>query len=281
MLPEHKLSYQSMVPRSWPENKESPSNATEEVLDKWKSRSFPRGEHPCKKIVFTIKSHDQGWGGRGSDRGTYNGSCTWFDVGLERVSAFRESELFQAPAFLTRWKALSMESRRYFSQNSKGRLAALLESWETAPYPQFRLSTDGQNPPDDPSATEPKDTATSLVCSLRTIIPTTITHSRDDPENSHAFVFELNPDEKALQRNRTATRETKEHIITWSCDDGINPESAEANELNQQGRGSATGTGEIVRNMKVGDAITVWAKARYGGWANHVEEVKIDVYWAA
>jgi len=45
---------------------------------------IPLLEHPCRKIVFTIKSRDQGWGGDGRDRGTYHGSWTWFEAGLER-----------------------------------------------------------------------------------------------------------------------------------------------------------------------------------------------------
>jgi len=40
--------------------------------------------HPARKIVFTLRSHDQGWGGDYADHGTYHGSYTWFDVGLER-----------------------------------------------------------------------------------------------------------------------------------------------------------------------------------------------------
>ncbi len=45
-------------------------------------------EHPCRKIVFTITSHDQGWGGDNpEDRRTYNNSWTWFEVGLERFDA--------------------------------------------------------------------------------------------------------------------------------------------------------------------------------------------------
>jgi len=40
--------------------------------------------HPARKIVFTLRSHDQGWGGQSADHGTYHGSWTWFDVGLER-----------------------------------------------------------------------------------------------------------------------------------------------------------------------------------------------------
>ncbi|KAF3765175.1 hypothetical protein M406DRAFT_221822, partial [Cryphonectria parasitica EP155] len=42
-------------------------------------------EHPCRKIVFTITSHDQGWSGNAlRDRGSYRGSNTFFCAGLER-----------------------------------------------------------------------------------------------------------------------------------------------------------------------------------------------------
>lgn len=91
MLPEYQQSYKTMDPKPWPETREFPDNATADVLKGWGKSSLPRGEYPCRKIVFTVKSGDQGWGG-GAGRGTYNDSFTWFDTGLERVSAFRESK---------------------------------------------------------------------------------------------------------------------------------------------------------------------------------------------
>jgi hypothetical protein len=39
-----------------------------------------RGKHPARKIVFSISSHDQGWGGNSRFRGTYRESWTWFDA---------------------------------------------------------------------------------------------------------------------------------------------------------------------------------------------------------
>jgi hypothetical protein len=83
-----------------------------------------------------------------------------------------------------------------------------------------------------------------------------------------------------LQKNLTATEEFKEHKIVWSCTDNVDPDSVDGKELDAQGRGRATATGEYVRNMKVGDVVTVWGKARFPGWANFVETVKIDIYWA-
>lgn len=89
MAPEYRENYKSMLPEPWPSSQASPEQDTAEVLEKWQESSKPRGEHPCRKIVFTMRSRDQGWGG-GAGRGSYENSSTWFDVGLEKVSAFRE-----------------------------------------------------------------------------------------------------------------------------------------------------------------------------------------------
>lgn len=88
------------------------------------------------------------------------------------------------------------------------------------------------------------------------------------------------PDDTVLQKNVTCVRNMKEHVITWSYDDHIDPESKEANDLQLQGRGSATGSGDLVRGLVLGDVITVWAKSRFPGWMNVIEQVKIDLYWA-
>jgi hypothetical protein len=39
-----------------------------------------RGLYPCRKIIFDISSHDQGWGGDYGHQGTFRGSWTWFDA---------------------------------------------------------------------------------------------------------------------------------------------------------------------------------------------------------
>jgi len=190
--------------------------------------------------------------------------------------------------------------------------AKALESWEVAPFPQFRLNTDVQESQTESPSNVPKAPKPALVCSLRTILPKTVATENPDlgvsnrqprkqdnteestaddrapspaapevePEPTYHFWHELNPSGFALQKNCTAHREHKEHTITWSCEDNVNPESAAAIELEKVGRGRETGTGKIVKEMKAGDVVTVWAKARYGGWVNYVEEVKIDVYWA-
>ncbi|KAI9719581.1 MAG: hypothetical protein M1812_003352 [Candelaria pacifica] len=46
----------------------------------------PRGTHPCRKIVFELKSHDQGHSGERTGQGTYVHSWTWFDAGIEAAT---------------------------------------------------------------------------------------------------------------------------------------------------------------------------------------------------
>ncbi|KAI8958148.1 hypothetical protein F5Y11DRAFT_351843 [Daldinia sp. FL1419] len=82
-----------------------------------------------------------------------------------------------------------------------------------------------------------------------------------------------------IQRNRHAVSELQHHHVEWSWDDNIDPESAEAGRLNEIGRGSGTGTGEFVRNLKFGDMVTVWGHARFPGWENKVKKVEVKVYW--
>jgi hypothetical protein len=91
ILPEYASKVPTMKPETWPEAREIPNSVTEEVLKHWTANSLTRVEYPCRKIVFTIKSRDQGWGGSHGQGGTYEGSYTWFDVGMERMSATKES----------------------------------------------------------------------------------------------------------------------------------------------------------------------------------------------
>jgi hypothetical protein len=56
--------------------------ATAVASERWTGcRLLPhRSQHPVRKIVFSISSHDQGWGGETGCRGTYYGSWSWFDA---------------------------------------------------------------------------------------------------------------------------------------------------------------------------------------------------------
>ena len=144
---------------------------------------------------------------------------------------------------------------------------------ESVPLPEFL-------PPPDTESQEKTIKATNpVICSLRTILPRTVPKgpSSEDYQFEHALL----PQPNCLQRNLTAEGKTHEHVVTWSCDDNILPESVDGTELEKQGRGRETATGQFVKDMKVGDVVTIWAKARFPGWVNIVEQVKVEVYWAA
>jgi hypothetical protein len=81
--------------------------------------------------------------------------------------------------------------------------------------------------------------------------------------------------------NRAATRETKRHHIIWHYLDAISPDSEEALRIQREdGRGSETLDGSKVRSMKLGDTVSVWARARFPGWVNHAKSVSVRVFWA-
>ncbi|KAA8567768.1 hypothetical protein MFRU_010g01150 [Monilinia fructicola] len=240
MRPEDQVNYTTKPPTPWSQDREVPQDATKEVVKNWTESSQVRGEFPCKKIVFRIKSHDQGWGGAREDKGSYRGSYTWFDVGWERTIATTNGPLPGGP--------------------------------------QFHLSK---------SKSPASGSTNEIVCALQTISPdvqsipdNSVRDNATDLPNSLTFKHKLNPDQRHLQKNRTATTASQEHTIVWRFDDDIHPESPEADELEAQGRGRETANGEFVRSLRIGDVVTIWAKARYPGWANTVEDVSIDVYWA-
>lgn len=86
-----------------------------------------------------------------------------------------------------------------------------------------------------------------------------------------------------IQRNKHAEKGWTHHHVEWSWDDYMDSDDLDlpaAQELENLGRGAATGNGNFVRNLKFGDMITVWGRARFPGWSNHVQKVEIKVYWA-
>jgi hypothetical protein len=184
---------------------------------------------PCRRIVFTIKSHDQGFGGGYDDRGTYNGSWTWFEAGLER------------------WCKPSPAQTDVTGQQTE------------QPLPQ------------QPSL---------QLDNLCTVFPEV---ESGPGSGEYAFKHPLFPqDHLTVQHNVVAERDYKVHRVVWSHTDDINPEhdTEAVVRLTNQGRGKATGNGQFVRSLKLGDVVTLWAKARFPNWANHVESVKLDVYYA-
>lgn len=116
------------------------------------------------------------------------------------------------------------------------------------------------------------------VSALRPVWPPVTQDENGSPKYDHAL--HATQDHK-IQCNKTATRETQHHVVEWHYTDNINPELSEADDLEASGRGRATGNGEFVRNLKLGDVITIWGKARFGGWENRIKKVELKVYWKA
>ncbi len=183
---------------------------------------------PCRRIVFTIKSNDQGWGGDPGAHGTYTHSWTWFEAGVERWCK-------TTPAQTTNAGKQSPEQHQ--------RPSLQLDDLCTV-YPEVELN----------------------------------------PETGeYAFRHPLFPNEHLrVQQNLTARREPKVHRVVWSYTDNIDParDVEAAEQLKTQGRGPATGDGKFVRDLKLGDVVTLWAKARFPGWTNQLESATIDVYYA-
>ncbi|TGJ84877.1 hypothetical protein E0Z10_g3884 [Xylaria hypoxylon] len=100
-------------------------------------------------------------------------------------------------------------------------------------------------------------------------------------ENLSEYDHTLHPTaDHKIQCNRISEQDWQHHHIEWSCTDDIDPESSAGQELDAIGRGSATGDGSFLRNLKVGDMLTVWGRARFPGWMLSIQKVQVEVYWA-
>ncbi|KAK2624670.1 hypothetical protein QTJ16_005863 [Diplocarpon rosae] len=226
----------------------------EDVFSKWTDASQIRGEHPCRKVVFTIVSHDQGWGGGSADRGTYKGSFTWFEVGKETIHPFKESA-YNLSIFLVPMPLVNNTNTTSASVSDP-----MIRDFPMLPKHGSLDWTEGNEP---------------VAYTIETITPKVHESSPDK------FEHPLLPTMQCLQKNLTASKPSKEHKIVWSClDDVADPDSVAAKALEDQGRGRETANGVYVREMKVGDIVTIWAKARFPGWVNVIEKVQIDVYYA-
>ncbi|KAI1203489.1 hypothetical protein F5X97DRAFT_283117 [Nemania serpens] len=122
------------------------------------------------------------------------------------------------------------------------------------------------------TSSEPQEVPTT--CAIRPVWPTL-------KENLSEYHHELDPrPDHMIQCNRLAEHDWQHHHIEWSWQDDSNPESSAGQKLTTNGRGAATGNGSFIRSLKLGDMVTVWGRARYGGWKNSVEKVEVQVYWA-
>lgn len=207
-------------------------------FQKWIGGPTDTLEHPCRKIVFTLRSRDQGWGGQPQDKGGYRGSWTWFEAGKERFDKNAQPPKDTAEKKAPVDGTVEGEVGTSSSPDRNGEI----------PSPYFP------------------------VYAARSIYPAL------EP-GQEAFHHDLHPSPKlTIQRNKAATRQLTTHTVVWSWKDNVDPLSSET--LSEMGRGPETGNGDFVRDLKLGDVVTVWAKARFAQWVNHIDSVKLDIYWA-
>jgi hypothetical protein len=216
------------------EIRNSKNNVTNKVLENWKLTSPHRGQYPCRKIVFTIESKDQGWVSTHQARESYKGSFSWFDVGKEG------------------FEALEIPENPYFSR----------------PMNEYCQLISGQSR---------SESMYSVPCTLEPgFVPTPSTENTTTYKIKHPFL----PSPASLQSNIVAGKTIKKHVVTWKAGDNVQEDSPEALILENKGRGRATGNGNFVRDLQVGDIITVWARARFPDWKNDVSKISIDIYSA-
>ncbi|KAK3940603.1 hypothetical protein QBC46DRAFT_123688 [Diplogelasinospora grovesii] len=217
-----------------------------EAFQKLIPSAMPMLAHPCRKIVFTIKAADQGWSSRRSpDDFPYDESWTWFEAGLERI----------------------------------GRTAVPNDNGATPPEPATETSTQqSQSAIDTSDASGRRPTVPTFRKEyLATILPE-VRQVQEPQGPKNVFNFEILPREDlTIQRNVGAEKNPRIRKVVWHYTDALSPNSE---ELRRIGRGRDTGTGEFVRNLKLGDIVTVWAMARFPAWANYIFRVRVEVYWA-
>ncbi|KAF2397095.1 hypothetical protein EJ06DRAFT_559224 [Trichodelitschia bisporula] len=184
--------------------------------------------HPCRKIVFRIRSHAQGWEGEEDDRDliTKIRECqTWFEAGIER---WYDDGMSVVEGETGRWEGCAIEDL-------------------STVYPQVR-TVEGKG---------------------------------------GAYVLDqdaLVPPGREIHRNINFLRRMHEACEIWRHTDYLCPEGEEWQAYLWRKYGLRDGWthGHFVRNLRLGDVVTVWGKARgtSGAWVNNVESVEVDVYWS-
>ncbi|KAI9843041.1 MAG: hypothetical protein M1837_006672 [Sclerophora amabilis] len=225
---------------SRPEKPEGIERTERSDLQDW---APPRGEHPCRKIVFELASHDQGFGGSREDKGAYSHSWTWFDAAVaapDRNLPVRAHSTTTGPTLPA----------------SAGSSTTNTSSTDS----DIDIDSDFDSDQADEDRQEEEGKA----------------DEKPPPPKKHPFL----PPSTLVQSNAVAERETKRHTVTWSWDDDSKADSLTADEAESSGRGRDTVNGRFVRELKIGDSVELWARARFPAWSNHVEEASVRVYWA-
>ena len=246
-------------------------------------------KHPVREIVWTLRSHDQGWSGEApTTRGTYSPSYTWFDVELERFHPGSSGDGDDGA------------TERALSNTGPDRecsARAMLDAWPGQRSPRLSRRSHPLTTPASPartsrllhppSATAPSDQTTASSSEPSTTPPALASCPHYDilPLSSPEAFPPLSDggEDYTLQRNVQAKKETTEHRVVWSWRDGIAEDDdaeARAQALVAVGRGADSADGRCARSMRRGDCLVLWARARYPAWVNQVEAAEVEVYFA-
>ncbi|KAG0700856.1 hypothetical protein DFH29DRAFT_807023, partial [Suillus ampliporus] len=88
------------------------------------------------------------------------------------------------------------------------------------------------------------------------------------------------PSPTTLQKNIVASNQPTHHIVTWTDLDNVKEGSPEAIAAESRGQGWKSYDGSFIRDLQVGDCITLWTRAHFPGWIMKGVKAKITVYWA-
>ena len=252
----------------------------------------PRLLRPARKVVFTIRSHDQGWSGEPREtRGTYKSSYTWFDAQIDKQ--FRpiphNAPLSRVPwelsstLFLEKWPG----HRHQVDDAEAAAQAAASEdagsATETRSEASIPQETAAEPSEEELRSQQQRERAENAESAEGVEGAGGPEGAEGADERTDARVFShtyLQNHSYEVQYNVQARSQTKEHHFEWSWTDDTPAEGPGAEALAAVGRGKSTGDGRFVRELRLGDCVSLWAKARHPQWANHVEGAKLEIYFA-
>lgn len=234
--------------------------------------------HPARKIVFRIRSHDQGWSGEPPEtKGTYRNSFTWFDAQIDKQ--FRPiphgQPLSRVPwelsstRFLEAWPGHRHQVDSEEEEEGEGEEAEETEETEEAE----NADADGQVAPSESGPGSAPETGAAGSEGA----------SAGDAERTEPRLFSaayLTEHRYEAQYNVQSQSQMTEHVFEWRWTDDTPAEGPGGDALAAVGRGRATGDGRFVRELRLGDCVSLWARARYPAWRNHVETASVEVYFA-
>ena len=221
----------------------------------------PTLQHPVRKIVFTIRSKDQGWSGEPREtKGTYRNSYTWFDAQIDKQFRPIPHDFGMIP-----WE---LSSTRFLNAWPDHR-HQIDEEEESEEDRQANVAGSGVGAggtTEAQPAGEPGNRTTA-----------------GDTEHTSPRIFSqayLQTHRYEVQYNIQAQDQMREHRVEWRWTDETPEDGLEADGLAAIGRGRATGDGRFVRELRLGDCVSLWARARYPAWQNIVESALVEVYFA-